>query len=192
MASDERLAASADLGRRLQWIRELRRAHFGAALASTLFGDEEQATELAIEQRRIAGDASLTEREKRVELDAIEARLPAAERRAQDRERRAAATRGGGSALRARGGSDAELRAMREATVGADAADRLEARDRRRAEWEARLDEFRAARDTVLADGALDPEARQAAIEDLLARRFDARERIRVRTLETMEQPATP
>ena len=60
-AADDRLAESADLERRLQWIRELRRAHFGAELAETLFGDEERAAALALERRRIVGDASLTD-----------------------------------------------------------------------------------------------------------------------------------
>jgi lipase chaperone LimK len=191
MALDERLAESADLERRLQWIRELRRQHFGAALASSLFGDEERATEVAIAQRRVATDASLTEREKQVEMDALEARLPAAERRARAASAAPRRLEEQEAALRERGGSDAELRALREELVGAEAAERLEERDRRRADWEGRLAEYRVARDAVLADAGLEPEAREAAIEGLLARRFDARERIRVRTLDSMEGPAT-
>ena len=188
--ADERVAASADLERRLQWIRELRRKHFGAELAAALFGDVERATELALEQRRIAADASLSDAEKRARLDALEAQLPEAERHARAASSAPRRLEQQEAALRARGGSDSELRALREEVVGAEAAERLEERDRRRAEWDARIAAYRAERDAILADAVLDPGAREAAIEDALARRFDARERIRVRTLDSMDEAA--
>ncbi len=188
-ASDDRLAESADLERRLQWIREVRREHFGAELATTLFGDDERAAEIAIAQRRVAADASLSDAEKRAQLDALEAQLPESAREARAASSAPLRLEQAEAALRARGGSDAEVRALREETVGAEAAARLEALDQRRAEWNARLAAYRAARDAVLADPSRDAQAREAAIEDLLARNFDARERIRVRALDAT-QPA--
>ena len=83
MADDVQLAASADLERRLQWLRELRREHFGAALAATLFGDDERALEIAIEQRRVEADASLSETEKTARLEELELQLPDAAQRAR-------------------------------------------------------------------------------------------------------------
>ena len=81
----------------------------------------------------------------------------------------------------------AELRALRDSIVGPEAAERLEERDRRRAEWNTRLAAYRAERDAIRGDASLDPQARDAAIENVLARSFDARERIRVRALDEME-----
>jgi lipase chaperone LimK len=59
------LAESAALEQRLPWPRELRRKHFGAEREATIFGDDERAAALAIEERRVESDASLSETEKR-------------------------------------------------------------------------------------------------------------------------------
>lgn len=185
--SDERLAESADLGRRLQWIRELRTKHFGPELASTLFGDEERAQQVAIEEQRVESDASLSETEKTARLDALERQLPDSTRRARDASSAPLRLFQAEQQLRARGGSDAELRALRESMVGAEATARLEERDRSRAAWNGRLAAYRAERDAILANANLDPKAREAAIETVRAQRFDARERIRVRVIDEME-----
>lgn len=188
--ADERLAESADLERRLQWLRELRRKHFGAELAATLFADDERAIEVAIAQRRVAADASLSQVEKRAQIEALEAQLPESARSARASSVVPLRLAQEEAALRARGGSDAELRALRDSIVGPEAAERLEERDRRRAEWNTRLAAYRAERDAIRADASLDPQARDAAIENVLARDFDARERIRVRSLDAMESQA--
>jgi lipase chaperone LimK len=184
MAADDRLAESADLERRLQWVRELRRKHFGAELAAQLFGDEERAVALAIERRRIAGDASLSPGERRARLEAFarehpESALDAATIALRLREREAA--------LRAAGAGDAELRALREEAVGPEAAERLAALDARRAEWRRRLDAYRAERDALRTDPALDDGERSARLEALRAERFDPIEQLRVRSLDEAE-----
>lgn len=73
-----------------------------------------------------------------------------------------------------------------------EAADRLAAHDERRAVWERRLAAYRSARDAITADAGLDPAARDAEIETLRARLFDARERIRVRALDEIESADPP
>ncbi len=186
-ASDARLAASADLERRLQWLRELRTQHFGPELAATLFGDEERALVVAIDERRVESDASLSEAQKTARLEALEQQLPDSVRRA--REASAAPLRlfQAEQQLRARGGSEAELRALREGMVGTEATARLEERDRSRLAWNQRLDAYRAERDAIVANSALDPAARKAAIEAVRAEHFDARERIRIRVIDEID-----
>jgi len=186
-ASDERLAASADLERRLQWLRELRRKHFGPELATTLFRDDERALEVAIEARRVDSDASLSETEKTARLEGLERQLPDGARRARDASAAPLRLIQAEEQLRARGGSDAELRALREGMVGAEATARLEERDRGRASWNERLAAYRTERDAVLADAKLDAPTREVAVEAVRAQRFDARERIRVRVIDEME-----
>ena len=192
LAREVRVAGSADLERRLQWVRELRRKHFGAELASTLFGDEERAVEIALERRRVASDASLSESERRAELDALEQELPASVRAAREAATLPARLAEKERALRAAGGGDAELRALREETVGPEAAERLAALDEARAAWTRRIDAYRVERDRVLADPSLDPPTREARLEELRSRGFDARERIRVRTLDELESAPPP
>jgi lipase chaperone LimK len=184
LARDDRLAASADLERRLQWLRELRRAHFGAALAETLFGAEERAAEAALERRRVVEDASLTDAERAARLAALEQELQAAARDAAALPLR---LRQEEAALRAAGAGDAEIHAVREASVGAEAAERLARLDRERAEWQLRLAAYRTARDALVADASLAPAERAARLEALRARDFDERERLRVRALDEIE-----
>jgi lipase chaperone LimK len=187
LAGDADAAGGADLERRLQWLRELRRKHFGAELAETLFGDDERATEAAIERRRVLADATLSADEKQRRVAAIDATLPEPVRAAREAALLPATLGEQEKAVRASGGSDADVRALREKLVGPEAADRLAALDERRAEWARRLDAYRAARDPIAHDAALDPAARDAALESLRARLFDARERIRVRTIDEVE-----
>ncbi len=186
-ANDERLAESADLGRRLQWLRELRTEHFGPELAMTLFSDEERAQQLAIEEQRVESDASLSETEKTARLEALEQQLPDSMRRARGASAAPLRLFQAEQQLRARGGSATEVRALREGIVGTEATARLEERDRGRAAWNERLATYRAERDAIVANPDLDPKAREAAIEAVRAQRFDARERIRVRVIDEME-----
>lgn len=187
VADDDRVAASADLERRLQWIRELRRKHFGAEFAATLFGDDERAVEIAIEQRRVASDPSLSPAERAERIAVLEGSMPESARRAREAALVPARLAEQERALRENGASAGEIRALREETVGVEAADRLAALDERRAEWERRLAAYRRDRDAIAANASLDPAARDAAIETLRARDFDARERLRVRTIDEIE-----
>ncbi len=187
LAGDAEAAGGADLERRLQWLRELRRKHFGPELAETLFGDDERATEAAIERRRVLADASLGADEKERRLAAIDAALPESVRAARAAALLPATLAEQEKALRAAGGSEGDVRALREKLVGPEAADRLAALDERRAAWARRLDAYRAERDPIARDASLDPAARDAALENLRARMFDARERIRVRTIDEVE-----
>ena len=186
-ANDERLAESADLGRRLQWLRELRANHFGPELATTLFRDEERAEQVAIEEQRVESDASLSETEKTARLEALEQQLPDSMRRARGASAAPLRLFQAEQQLRARGGSATEVRALREGIVGTEATARLEERDRGRAVWNERLATYRAERDAIVANPDLDPKAREAALEAVRAQRFDARERIRVRVIDEME-----
>ena len=94
------------------------------------------------------------------------------------------------SALRAAGASPDEIRALRERMAGADAADRLEALDRARADWDARVASYREARAVIEADSSLPAAARAQAIDDLIAARFTGPERMRVAALDRIAADA--
>src|SRR5207253_1639564 len=90
--------------------------------------------------------------------------------------------------LRASGASPAEIRALRERSFGAEAADRLEDLDRQRAAWQRRLDDYREARDAIARSDSLDAGARDRAIETLRAERFTPEERLRVVALDRIRE----
>lgn len=193
-------AAPQDLSRRLQWLRELRRAHFGAALAEALFGEEERETRIALAARDQAGDEGLSAEERARRLESLDAERSEETREARRLARSAAESEREVEALRAAGASDAQVWAAREHRFGADAADRLAALDAERADWERRLAVYRAEREALQRDpafGGLAPAARESAIEELRARHFSEGERLRVRSLEHGDlapgtAPATP
>jgi len=172
-------------------VRELRREHFGPELAETLFGEEEAATGVALEMRRVAADPTLAPDEKSERLEALEARLPEDVRRARTDARAPLQLIEAERALRASGASAGEIQALRESRLGPDAAARLAALDRERAAWQARLDAWRAARERIRGDPTLDPVAREAALDRALAERFDATEQHRVRVLDAIEAART-
>ena len=121
-------------------------------------------------------------------LEALEASLPAAERASRDAGDAARAARGAGArAARRRGGTDGEIRALREERVGAEAADRLAALDERRAAWAHGSTPTAPRATRSRRTPSLDPAARDAAIESLRARLFDEPERLRVRAIDERE-----
>jgi len=174
------------LERRAQLLRELRRGVFGAELAERLFGEEEDRVRQTLAWRRVATDPSLAPEERAERLAASEAELP---ERVQERRARATVAQRllvEEAALRAEGASDGEIQALREQRFGANAAARLAALDRSRAEWDARVAAYREERARLEAEPFSDAAARDAEIEVLRARHFAGSELVRIRALDAI------
>lgn len=175
-----------NLGERLKRISELRREVLGDELAEAFFGLEEKmlAADLARREILARDDLDATERE-RLLWEADRA-LPEPVREARRQALLPMNLREDEAALREAGGSDEEIRRLREQTVGAAAADRLEALDRERAEWDRRVTGYREARDAIESDPSLDDSDRAERIERLLQEEFSETERLRIAALERM------
>ena len=179
-------AAALPLERRLQRIRELRRAHFGA-LADALFSEEEERWRADIERLHVLHDPGLAEEERAARLAALDAQQPDSAREARDAAMAAFDLRRDEARLRAEGASDAEIGAVREARFGPEAAARLAALDQSRAAWAARVAAYRAERERVAAREPDDAEARAAAIAALRDAQFTGAERLRIEALDRVE-----
>lgn len=83
-----------------------------------------------------------------------------------------------------RGGTAQELRDIREALVGPDAADRLEALDSENSDWERRMSGWLSQRDALLATTGLSESDKQAQVSQLRSKLFNAEELLRVQALE--------
>ncbi|MCP3985670.1 MAG: lipase chaperone [bacterium] len=177
--SDPALAASGDLERRLQWLRELRRRSFGAELAERLFGEEEATLRVQLAMRRVHQDASLDPAARQRELDALEEQLPQSVRETRARTTAPLRLAQEEAALRDAGAGDAEIRTLREARVGPAAAERLAALDEERRTWHLRLDAYRTEREELLSEG-MDADG----LRGLRTRHFAEHERLRVERLE--------
>jgi lipase chaperone LimK len=165
---------------RLTALQDLRRRSFGADTAAKLFGREEQMLSGALERRRLLADRTLPEADRATRLARLEADLPPDVQRARAEATRPLRERADEEAMRASGATDDDIRAVRVAAYGEEAADRLAALDAQRAEWRRRLDAFRDARAAALqAEG--DPARREAAVQAILDASFTPLEQIRVR-----------
>jgi lipase chaperone LimK len=188
---EDAFTATLPLERRLQRIRELRRAHFGAELAEALFADEEARWRADVERLRVRRDPALDEDERAARLAALDAELPEPVREARAAATAPIALRRDERRLRAEGASQAEIDALREARFGPEAAARLATLDRARAEWDARVVAYREERDRLAAREGDDADARAAALDALRDARFSGAERLRIEALDRIEARAS-
>jgi lipase chaperone LimK len=181
-----------DLRRRLEQLHDLRQQTFGDADAAALFGEEEHVQAVDIQRRELRRDGTLTADERQRRLDALEQQLPDSVRAARTQAFAPAQLRQDEEQLRAADASAEELRALRQQRFGAEAADRLAALDRERAEWQQRLDDYRSARHAIDDNRSLTPQARADALAALLAERFNPEEQVRIEALDTVADRTSP
>ena len=115
----------------LDRLEELQRARFGDD-AARVFGDDNTLARAILDRSEVEGREDLSPADRRARLEAIEAQLPPAVREARARMRAPAEARAEVEALRRRGASAEEIRALRVRYFGEEAADRLEELDRQR------------------------------------------------------------
>jgi lipase chaperone LimK len=177
--------APTDLAGRWQWIRELRREHFGVDTAEALFGDEEQVVRVDLERRRIAFEAELGDEARRDALESLEEQLPENVRSARRAAAAPARSQREVAALRDAGASEADIFAARERDFGYAAAERLVALDAERKAWRGRVADYRAERDGLLTAAAGDSQQELAsALETLRREHFSGPELTRIRALD--------
>jgi lipase chaperone LimK len=185
-----------DLDARLATLVAVRREVLGADAAEAFFAEEEADARRLLEARRITNDTSLTPEERTARIEAVfaeaEAALPADVREARAATRLATTLRGAEAEIRARGGDDAEVAALRERLAGPEAAKRLADLDRERGVWQGRVAAFRTERDRLANDPQLAPDTRTAAIARLLDESFTPAERRRVEALDRIAADAAP
>jgi lipase chaperone LimK len=181
--------ARADVERRFQLIRELRRESFGADVAAALFAEEERTVAIDLERRRVLQQPGLDAAERARRLAALDEQLPEAVRTARRESMAALELRAAEAELRAAGASPAEIQEERERRFGPEAALRLAALDERRSAWGQRVAAYRAARDTLRAEG-WPPEEYTERLSELRAAHFQEAERLRIEALDRVEAEA--
>lgn len=171
------LGATDDLQADLQRRHELRRKRLGDAMAEAWFGEEERDAAYAIARRAVLRDPALDAASRKARLATL------AKEYGRDEETDAAQLAIDVEALLdARQASASQRFAEREAMFGKDAAQRLADLDASRAQWNARIADFRARRDGILAHHGLSEAQRKEQVDALLSA-FTPEERPRVLVL---------
>ncbi len=186
-----RLREDGDSAARLDALHRLRQQIFGEEDALRLFGDQERTDAVALAGQKVNQDPSLTPEERAARLAKLEEGLPEAVRAARARAALPIRELEEEASRKAAGADAEEIRSYRVATVGEAAANRLEALDAERAEWNKRLSAYQAARAKIAGETS-DPAARKDAETKLLEASFTPQEQLRVKALDEIAAGAPP
>ncbi|MBU2013798.1 MAG: lipase secretion chaperone [Gammaproteobacteria bacterium] len=167
------------LRQRLSAVQELRARVLEPAVHQAFFALDEAYDRFSLERLAIQADSALDSDAKGRAIDQLRAGLPGdlqellvPQLQSELREQTVA--------LQAQGANAQQIRQLRQQLVGSEAAARLEALDRQRAQWQQRVAVYRQERQRIEATRGLDDVERRSAIEQLEAEQFDEGERLRL------------
>lgn len=163
--------------------QQLRQVWLGAEVAEAFFGFEDALDNFTVARMEIMENPHLSDEEKQRQVMMLEHNLPAPIIEAKQRLLAPVEVGKQVAALRERGASEAEVRALREQRFGAEAAARFEQLDEERAQWDARYQDYAQRRASILASGLAEQD-QQREIERLQRQLFDELEVRRVQALD--------
>jgi len=179
---EETYARSTDLSalrQRLSAVQALRARVLEPAVHQAFFALDEAYDRFSLERLAIQADSAMDSDAKGRAIDRLRAGLPGdlqellvPQLQSELREQSAA--------LQAQGADAQQLRQLRQQLVGSEAANRLEALDRQREQWQQRVSAYRRERQRIETTRGLDAVERRSAIERLEAEQFDEGERLRL------------
>lgn len=169
---------------RIEGALTLRARYFTPAEATALFGLGDTLTSDALARLAIESNQQLTSAQKRSQLAELDAKLPAQVREWRAPQNRMDSLTEAENSARARGASDAELLQIRTEIVGAEAARAMAATDQEEAQWQRRVAAYKVERDRVLADARGSEAEREAQVQQLRERTFNAGDRKRLEAFE--------
>jgi lipase chaperone LimK len=176
------LPQSADLSaltQREAAVKALRERIFTAEAVEAFFGTEQRYNDFTLQRLAVLHDQSLSEEEKTARVQQLRDALPE-DLQEQAVTRLQAELRQQTQALQANGGSAADIRRLRQQTVGVEATERLEQLDGKRAQWQQRLSSFQTQRQAINANEGLSQADKDQATVRLLEDNFSDTERLRV------------
>lgn len=177
----------AGMGESLKQRQQLRQEWLGQNVAESFYGFDDAFDNYTLARMAVQQDESLSAEEQAARLQALEDDLPAPVREVRQRANLPVQVSQDVAALREAGASDYEIRALREAALGREAAERLEALDQQRAQWDQRYADYRRQVAEIAASG-LAPEDQEREVTRLRESTFDEQERRRVQALDRMQE----
>jgi len=174
-----------DLQAVLDELQDLRRKHLGPDVAEGFFGAEEARLRLMLDRQRVLADERLSSQEREQALAHIDQLLPDYSVQNRRRSEAVVSTSLKVSEMREQGASEEEVLAVRLEAYGPEAAGRLSRLDEQRTQWQSRVAEYRRQKALIDQGGGLAAEDRQAEVEALRLRMFEAEhERRRISALD--------
>ena len=173
-------------------VRALRQRYFDALVNEAFFARDDALDRFAVARMNVLQDDNLSPEEQATQLESLRQQLPMEMQQELDDVSRYQDLRALTQSWQDQGGNEAGLRQIREQTVGAAAADRLEALEQERAAFDQRMQRWLGERQAILMNSALSETDRDRQIEALRAQQFNEAELVRVRTLERIHDNSAP
>jgi len=170
---------------RLLSIQKLRKKFFSPVEIDGMFGFDDSYDQDAIARLEINQSTTLNDAQKKEQLAALDASMPAALREQREAERLLPRLQEQTETLRANGASEDDIYRMRAKEVGPAAAGRLADVDRDEQVWQSRIAAYLDERKVLLnTNGNLPAAQREEALAQLQTRLFNAQERPRLMAYE--------
>jgi lipase chaperone LimK len=169
-------------GQYLQTLTQLREQYFSATENQAFFSSDASQDQFMLAQLQL-NEQGLSPAEHLKQLTLLEAQLPPEQRAVRQQVSRDGELYAATEAMRQAGASDEDIYQLRAQTLDPQAATALQQLDVQRREWQARLDAYGKARDSVRQSG-LSASDQQSAINNLQISSFDEFERKRVSALD--------
>lgn len=170
----------------LSKTNELRKKSFSDSEIQGLFGHQDIYDKYTIDRMHILEEKNLSAVEKAEKLKALFDQLPKDWKENLQQLNQLEELRKLTAEIKAHGGSAEELREMRTNLVGMEATQRLEVLDQQRSDWKQRVNQYLAARESIIHSSMSDA-AKQSAVSQLRTQQFnDQKEQLRLQTFETI------
>ena len=166
----------------LQTLAQLRGQYFSAAENQAFFGSDVSQDQFMLAQLSL-NERALSPEEHSAQLALLEAQLPPEQRAVRQQVSRDGELYEATEAMRQAGASEEEIYQLRAKTLDPQAATELQKLDAQRRDWQARLQAYAQARNSLRQSG-LSATDQQSAIADLQAASFNELERKRVSALD--------
>lgn len=165
-------------------VQSLRSQYFSPEVIEAFFGSEDAYDRYTVSRLQVLQNKGLSDQQRAQQLAMLQQQLPPAMQQSLKVANSVQDLNALTANWKKRGGTAQELREIREALVGPDAADRLEALDAENSDWERRMSGWLSQRDALLATAGLSESDKQAQVSQLRSKVFSAEEVLRVQALE--------
>lgn len=190
MLSSSRATSLSDMQARLGAVTFVRARYFQPEVVAAFFGEEQAYDRYSLAKMSILNDPSLSPAQKAARIAELRAAQPEAVREQMDVVETVQTLDALTTAWQQRTGSPQELRDVREKLVGREATDRLESLDRQTQAWDSRVAAYLQQRAKILGDNTLADSMRQQQVEALRNEAFTGPERIRIETIQRIQDSA--
>lgn len=165
-------------------VQSLRSQYLSPEVIEAFFGDEDVYDRYTVSRLQVLQNKGLSDKQRAQQLAMLQQQLPPALQQSLKVANSVQDLNALTADWRKRGGTAQELRDIREALVGPEAASRLEALDAENSDWERRMSGWLSQRDALLATAGLSESDKQAQVSQLRSKVFSAEELLRVQSLE--------